>query len=54
MTRTGRALDPSEGTKETLTRDGLSGVESAIEPAEDRMRPQLRDVQVRLGGTGGG
>jgi len=52
LTRTGRALDPSEGTKETLTRGGLSGVEIVTEPVEAKMRPQLciETILVRLGG----
>jgi len=41
VTRTGRVVDPSEGTKEMFTRDRLIGVESGIEPDVARMRPQF-------------
>ena len=42
-----RARDPSEGTKETLMRDGSSGVISAVEPVEARMRPSYKPGRVR-------
>ena len=41
MTKMGRVVDPSEGTKEMFTRDRLIGVESGIEPDVAWMRPQL-------------